>query len=701
MARNLATTLVVWVVALVLCDASDAQRGPGAPAQNTPGVVSRVEWSEDGKLVSYTTEGERYRFDLVTRDRERLGPDEAPPAEQRGRRFRGGGGNSVLGTNVGQPTRGRQYTQVDSPNGRWEAHYRNSNVVLVEKDTGDEIAVTIGGNEKIHYGTASWVYGEELGQSEAMWWTPDSQKLLFYRFDDSGVDPFHLVTGWSKINTEKYPEYYPKAGAKNPAAELLIYDLATQEVQKVQAGGGSEEYIYAVRCSPDGGTILVNWTDRLQQKLKVLAIDTESGACRVVVEEHQDTWQSNSPEMRFLNDAQSFIWTTDKSGYTHYELRDLGGNLRNSITSGDFQCSGIQFVDEDRGLVGFTGYSSPKNPYYQQYHMVGLEGRSQRRVTTIDAHHSSYHLSPDRKWLVAQYEEVNTPPCTALYSTDGEFMANLAESDGSTAADLAEMFRFRSDDDRFDIYGVLYKPENFDPRKKYPIINALYGGPGSNEFSAGYVSSPRPENERGYLVVKVNNRGTGNRGKAFLGAAYLRLGDIDIQDHADAIRLLRKRPYVDGSRVGIVGASYGGYMSAMGILKHPDVYTAAVDRSGPTDWRNYDTIYTERYMSTPQLNEDGYNVGRAMNASYIEAFQDSGGKLLIMHGMVDDNVHPTNAFQLIDALDEAGASYESRFFPNNGHGLGRGSSQTQWEFFDRVLKPSLTPEHIQPEVWQL
>jgi len=412
-----------------------------------------------------------------------------------------------------------------------------------------------------------------------------------------------------------------------------------------------------------------------------------TGACKVVVEERQETWQTNNPGMRFLKDGHRFIWTTQKSGATHYELRDLDGKLHNTITRGDFECGRIQFVDEERGLVGFTAYSSPKNPYYEQYHLVGLDGTGQTRVSSLDFHHAGYNLSPDRKWLIARYEEVNTPPSTALYSASGKLVSKIAESDPATAANLAEMFTFKSNDGKWDIYGILYKPTDFDPKKTYPVINALYGGPGSREISASYVSRPRSETNRGYLVVKVNNRGTGGRTKAFLGAAYLRLGDIDIQDHADAIRMLRKRPYFDGDRVGIVGGSYGGYMSAMGVLKHPDVYTCAVNRSGVTDWRHYDTIYTERYMSTPQLNKSGYDIGRAMNKEYVANFKEHGRHMLIMHGMVDDNVHPTNAFQLIDAFDRAGVDYESRFFPNNGHGLGRGSSKTQWEFFDRILKP--------------
>ncbi len=682
-------TILVSICSLDLATASEV------PADPRAGIISAVEWSEDGQFLTYTNMKTRYRFDLTSGEREELGVAEDTPAppRSRSRRSRGGGG-SLTGTYVGRPTRGRQYTQVDSPNDRWEALYENWNVVLKEKETGEKIAVTITGNEDIHYGTASWVYGEELGQNRAMWWTPDSQKLLFYKFDDTGVNPFHLVTGWSKFNTVHYPEYYPKAGAKNPGAELLVYDLATQKITPIDVGGGSEEYIYNIRTSPDGAVMLVNWTDRLQQHLKVMAIDLETGSCRLVIDEQQPTWQTNSPAMRYLADHERFIWTSESSGFSHYQLRHLNGELIHQLSSGEFQATGIDFVDEETSQMGFRGFSSPVNPYYMQYHIVGLDGSNQRRVTTLDFHHSGFQLSPDKKWLVAQYEEVNTPPSTALYSTEGKLIAKLAEGDPAAAANIAEMFSFRSNDDQHDIYGILYKPKDFDPTQQYAIINSLYGGPGSNEISARYAPNPRSENNRGYLVVKVNNRGTGNRGKAFLGAAYLRLGDIDIQDHADAIRMLRKRPYVDGSRVGIVGFSYGGYMSAMGILKHPDVYTAAVNGSGVTDWRHYDTIYTERYMSTPQLNPDGYDIGRATREDYVENFKEAGGHLLIMHGMVDDNVHPSNAFQLIDALDKGEASYESRFFPNNGHGLGRGARKTQWEFFDRVLQPQFRGRRI-------
>ena len=670
------------------------QRGArGGQTAPLPGTVSNVTWSEDGKFLDYSTEGKRYSFNLETKQKQEIKEEAVQTQTQaaRGARAGGrqtggrGGQSSLTGQNVGSASRGRQYTGVISPDEKWQANYENWNVVLTHAETGEKINVTTNGDEHIHFGTASWVYGEELSQNTAMWWTPDSKKLVFYRFDDTNVKPFHLVRGWSDIITTHYPEYYPKPGDPNPIAGLMIYDLATPKIVTVDVGDDPEQYVYNIRVSPDGKVMMFNWTNRWQNHLIVKAIDLETGRTRPLVEEKQETYQENSPRERYLSDNFRYLWPSDKTGFTHYELRDLNGRLLNIVTSGPFQTAGIQFVDEDKGTVGFTGYSSSVNPYYLQYHLVHLDGTNQVRVTTIDLHHSNFNLSPDQKWLVAQYEEVNTPPCTALYGTKGEFITNLAESDPAAAANLAETIKFKSDDGKFDIYAILYKPADFDPNKKYPVIHSLYGGPGTTEFNFNYVSTPRAETRRGYLVSKCNHRGGGSRGKAFLGATYQKLGTVEIQDHADAVRHLREKPYFDGTRVGITGSSYGGYASAMCIMKHPDAFQVAVNSSGVTDWRNYDTIYTERYMRTPQVNKEGYDQGAAV--TFVDRFE---GHMLILHGMVDDNVHPNNAFQLIEAIEAAGKHFniETRFYANAGHGGFRSGSSLSSAFFDKYLKPN-------------
>ncbi|KPK72326.1 MAG: hypothetical protein AMJ79_15785, partial [Phycisphaerae bacterium SM23_30] len=434
------------------------RRGRGAPRTPQPGTVQDVQWSEDGNFLHYATEGQRYSFNLVTREKKKIEAAKEEAIEETRRPERPVRREDTgTGQYVGRPSRGRQYAQVISPNEKWQAEYKNWNVVLKNLKTEQEIPVTADGDEIIHYGTASWVYGEELGQNKAMWWTPDSQKLLFYKFNDTGVKSFHLVRGWSDVITTHYPEYYPKAGDPNPVAGLMVYDLASQKTVTVDVGDDPEQYVYNIRVSPDGKVMMFNWTNRFQNHLKVMVIDLETGKTRCIVEEKQKTWQTNSPRQQYLADNHRFLWPTEKSGYTHYELRDLDGKLHNAVTHGQFQTGTIQFVDEENGLVGFTGYSSSVNPYYLQYHLVNLDGTNQTRVTAKDLHHSNFNLSPDHNWLVAQYEEVNTPPCTALYSTKGEFVTNLAET-----------IKFKSADGKFDVYAILYKPANFNPDKKYP-----------------------------------------------------------------------------------------------------------------------------------------------------------------------------------------------------------------------------------------
>ena len=234
-------------------------------------------------------------------------------------------------------------------------------------------------------------------------------------------------------------------------------------------------------------------------------------------------------------------------------------------------------------------------------------------------------------------------------------------------------------DGETDLYGCLYKPPGFNPRRKYPLVVDVYGGPGSQAVRSRYRTT-HPDCEQGFIVAQIDNRGTGGRGKAFMGAIYEKFSVVEIKDQADGVRYLRRRPYIDGDRVGIFGHSYGGTMSALAVLKHPDVFQVAVAASGVTDWHNYDTIYTERYMGLPEDNPEGYEDSACMKyAGQLE------GKLLIQHGMVDDNVHPTNAWQLVDALQREGKPFAIMFYPNNGHGLGGRAVQDRWEFLGRHL----------------
>ncbi len=652
--------------------------GPAAGVDTNSGSIARAEWSDDGLFLTFDSGGTSYRFDLKKETLHEQGESSRTAVGNRARRTGGGRRRTELragSMRIPRPGRGRQYMTEPSPDGKWYAHCKDWNVVIENASTQETIAVTSGGHRKFRYGTANWVYGEELNVRHGMWWSSDSMRLVFYQFDERPVKDFYLTLGLTGFNTELDVEGYTKAGAPNPVVTLKIHDLATGETIPVDTGDG-DQYLFGMRLTPDGSELLFHRTDRRQKKLEVMALDTRSGATRVVVAETQETWQDNSPTMRFLEDGQRFIWETEKTGWRQYELRHLDGSLICTLTRGDFPASRIIDVDENGGWMFYYAYSGP-HPLCAQVHRVRLDGSGQKRLTGRPFHHSRFNASPDGKWFTVQFENVETPPSTALYTMEGELISVLAEGP-RIEKNLTELFSFKADDGVTDIYGVLHKPEDFDPQRKYPLIVAVYGGPGSRAVRNTYQSGTR-DTRRGYLLARIDNRGTSGRGKAFKGAVYGKLGDVDIRDQADGVRYLRQRPYVDGERVGIYGHSYGGFMAAIGILRHPDAFRAAVVRSAVTDWRHYDSIYTERYMNLPQDNPEGYTMGSCM--THVERFE---GKMLIMHGLLDNNVHATNVWQLIHALDRAGKKYESRFFPTAGHGTG--GTDTQWEFFDRHLK---------------
>ncbi len=646
------------------------------------GVTSNTKWSQDGKFLYFSLQDQRYQFDLTKGERSAIQPDAEPkdtvgaPPDLTIDKTGGERGNPAPGQKPRPraPSRGRQHLTEDSPNGRWRAVCRDWNVQLEDLKSSRTLNVTTTGNRKFRYGTANWVYGEELYVYNGMWWSGDSKKLAYYVFDERPVRDFYMLDGLTKAHTSVLTEGFMTAGEANPIVTLALYDRATSTSTPVDCGQG-DQYLYNMRQTPDGKELLISRTDRRHKQLDILALDFATGKTRVVVTEKQDSWQENAPAMRFLRDGKRFIWETEKTLWKQYELRHLDGSLICTLTRGEYPALDIVRVDEEGGWLYYTAYSA-KNPLSPQLHRVRLDGTGQKRLTDSERSYRQFRFSPDGKWFIAQEEDVATPPSTVLYSTEGKEIARLAEGP-KDLPQLAELYTFKSQDGKTDLYGVLYKPEDFDPAKKYPVLVHVYGGPEFEAFENVYRPG-HPDTRRGCLVTQIGNRGSKNRGKAFMAAVYQRLGDVDAQDQADGVRYLAQRPYVDATRVGIVGHSYGGYMSAMTILKHPDVFAASVDRAGPNDWRNYDTVYTERYMNLPQDNPEGYR--RAMCSEFAGNLK---GKFLIMHGLMDDNVHPNNAWQLIEALDKAGKYYESRFIPNSDHSFG--AAEIHWEFLERNL----------------
>lgn len=643
------------------------------------GRVTRVGWSPNG-FLNFRLDGEQKSLNLNDLKIEDFDPANETPRPER-----------VDPPRRKTPVARAMQREVEvSPDEKWNATFRDNNVWLVPRDgnPAKEIQVTRDGNDRFRFGTCCWVYGEELDQDEAMWWSPDGNYLCFYEVDENHMRDYHLTTQNTGLYTELKTVRYPKAGQPNPKVALLVYDMVSGETLRIKIDGEPTQYVFNVRFTPDGKHLLFHRTNRHQNILDVMIADLKTGESRKVLTETQETWQKNSPTMRFLKDGQRFIWETEANGWKHYQLRHLDGRLLNPLSAvAEYPCERIEKIDEDAGYFYYSAYSD-LNPYNLQLHRVRLDGTGHVRVTTSPLNHTSFNIAPDNRFVVAVREQADTPPSTVVYKAEtGEEVATLAVGNRDKAEEIglpsAELFSFKSFDGKATIWGVLHKPANFDPNKQYPLLIDVYGGPESRGISNRY-SPGNSVCEMGYLIAKVGNRGTVGRGKAFESATYMKLGGLDLDDQAAGVKFLAQRNYVDASRVGIYGHSYGGYMSALAMLRYPDVFQVAVSGAPVTDWKNYDTIYTERYMRTPDENPEGYKDGSC--ETYVSNLQ---GRLLLVHGLVDDNVHPSNTWQLIKQLQDADKRFDLMVYPGYAHGIGSTYNALRWEYFYRHLKPQV------------
>lgn len=714
-----------------------------------------VSWKDDSKGFEYSKDGKRYSYDVATRQAAVIG--DAPEQPAGGGRGRGGvpptagrgtppargqvqQGQQAQGQQAqgqtpparGQvsatPERGRQFAEANSPDGKLKASYNrdDQNLYLSAADGTNRIAITTDGspdpNIRVKNGTASWVYGEELSQTTAMWWSPDSRKIAYYRFDEKNVPIYHLQLDQTKLYSRDDVEAYPKPGQPNPIVDLFVYDVAANKSVKVDVRDGKPfannvvgHYVYHVQWSPDGKELLFNRTNRRQNILELAAANPDTGAVRVVLrDEWLSGWVENNPTMVFLKDGRRFIWESERTGWKNFYLYDLGGKLLNPITSySTFEAASLVKVDEGKGVVFVTARDGD-NYLKTQLHRVGLDGKGDTRLTDPAFTHSVGNcmpraagrgamapggpgggcgISPDNRYFVDQYQTHDIPPATRLVdASNGRTVTELASSDISKFSQLglrkAEMFTYTAADGKTTLRGLISFPSNFDPTKKYPALVSVYGGPASASNTARETFvPPNTAAEFGFLILNLDSRAVPGMGKRVLDSIYLKLGQTEMDDMAQGVKALWTRPYFDKERVGIYGTSYGGYSALMTVLRHPEAFRAGSASSPPTSWIHYDTIYTERYMWIPEENKDGYELGSAMH--YAEKLN---GRLLIYYGTADNNVHPTNSMQLIQALRLAGKSFEVQVGPDAGHSSV--DFQRMMEFFIENLVINKPPPGV-------
>ena len=627
-------------------------------------TLRRAVWDEGS--ASWTARGDDdkwTRFDPRTKS---FVPSDAPKPRA------GAGGRGSA------PGRGRQYTESVSPTDGWKAVYRDRNVVLVSPDGKTETPITTDGSAatRIKYGTASWVYGEELDQREAIWFSPDGRKVAFYRFDESKIPDYYVLLGEGKIQNELAVEAYPKAGAPNPVVDLLVYDRDTKTTTRVDVRAGAKDgdgsgddlghYVYEIAWTGPG-TLRLFRMNRLQNALDICTADAATGALKVVrTERNPGGWTDYKPFNLYngfgaaltpLGGGRS-LWLSEANGYRNLVAISLDGSApATPITRGLFEVFRVVRVDDKRKEIWYEARSAPGHPYWMQLHRVGFDGTGDVRLTDPSIGHSVV-VAGDGSGFADTAEAFDAAPKATLRDRDGKALADLG-----AVSEKAHAVRFSclAADGKTEIHGYYKLPSDYDPKKTYPLILDVYGGPESGTVREGFEDAD-PRTALGFVTAWVDGRGTAGRGRAFRQSVYRRLGGPEIDDQAAFVKALVAKGVVDPKRVGIVGTSYGGYASVLALLRYPEVFRCAVSGSPVTDWRNYDSTYTERYMGLPQENAKGYDLGSAM--TYAKSLR---GDLMLYFGTADDNVHPSNVYQLARALDRAGKRYDLSVGTDRGH----------------------------------
>lgn len=583
--------------------------------------------------------------------------------------------------------RGRVYTEVFSPNFKFRAYTRDYNLYIQDLE-GKETALTTDGHQDLRNGFPDWVYPEELSQYEAFWWSPDSQKIAYMQFDESPVTKYpivHDVTPMPQLELQSYP----KAGASNPIINLFIVDIKTQKTIRLETGMETNVYLFRGHWTPNGKEFTYQKLNRLQNKLELFSADPVTGKTRLILTDEDKCYVEADDNLHFLKNSNQFIWCSEKSGWKELYLYDLSGKLIRQLTNAKLPVGNILDIGEKNGWVYFNGYEN--RGLETHLYKVNLDGTRFKKITEEPGTHL-IDFSPEQKYFTDMFSSFEQPQRVTLHSSEGTLLREIGKSVVSQEFEDLKLIKpehiiFKSADGKNDLDGMVYVPAHLDKTKKYPLILSIYGGPGSkrifNRFSLN--DSNQILAQLGFIVLAIDHRGVSRRGKAFQNLMYMNLGQIELEDHVAGAKAISERPYVDKTRVGIFGHSYGGYLTCIALLKAPDVFHVGVAGAPVTDWRNYDTIYTERYMRRPQDNPDGYKKGSCL--SYAKNLK---GHLAIHFGAVDNNVHPGNTIQLVQELLKHNKKFELMTYPEQRHGIQfERYGEARVEFFIKHLKPDI------------
>lgn len=566
-----------------------------------------------------------------------------------------------------------------SPDGKKIAFARENNLFVYDLESKTTTQITTDGKKnKIINGICDWVYEEEFSFVRAFDWSKDSKKIAYIRFDESEVPEFSMTV----FNKQLYPAVetfkYPKAGEKNSKVSLQIYNVESKDLKTVDLSNYSDFYIARLQWTNDTNVLSAQILNRHQDNLDLLFIDGNSGDKKVILNEKDKAYVDVTDNLTFLKD-NSFIWTSEKDGFNHIYCYDKTGKLKNQVTKGNWEVTAFYGLDEKTNTLFYQ--STENGSINRGVYKTSLNGKNKTALSNeLGTNEAAF--SPNFDYYIRTFSSVKQATTYTLNEAKSGKELKTIENNAALSSKLKEYnlptkeFFVLKTEKGNELNTWMIKPKNFDASKKYPVFMTQYSGPGSQQVANKWNSIDdywyMMLTEQGYIVACVDGRGTGFKGAAFKKVTQLQLGKYEVEDQIDAAKIIGNYPYVDQSRIGIFGWSYGGFMASNCILKGNDIFKMAIAVAPVTNWRFYDSVYTERYMQTPQENASGYD-----NNSPINFAKQLKGKYLLIHGSADDNVHLQNSMEMMNALIQANKQFDSQIYPDCNHGIYGGMTRIQ------------------------
>ena len=577
-----------------------------------------------------------------------------------------------------------------SPDGQHLGFTHENNLYIMDLQSGESQAITTDGKKNaIINGSTDWVHEEEFAFTKAFHFSHDGNFLVYYRFDESNVKEFNMAM-YGDLYPEEYRFKYPKAGEDNAKVDLYMYNVKLGEKQPIDMGIDEEVYYPRMWWNPTRSELMVYVLNRHQNHVRLMRVYGETAEVAPVMEETSETWLNEPDDRRliWLDNGAAFIWQSERTGFNHLYLYDRAGKELYPLTKGAWEVTDVHGADQQNELVYFS--AAEQSPLERHVYSVDLSGKKAdkpKRLTREPGWHAA-SFSNDFKYFIDKHSATNRIPQTVLRKAESgkpirtlEDNAKLQETVDSYALPEEEFIQVKGAEGQ-NMNAYILKPTDFDEDKTYPLFLYVYGGPGSQTVTNQYDGFTRMFlkyiADQGYIVVSMDGRGTGGRGRDYEKATYLELGKLEIEDQiAGAKSLLKRYKFLDSKRVGMFGWSYGGYMTCLALTKGADVFNAGVAVAPVTNWRYYDTIYTERFLRTPQENAGGYD-----DNSPTTHAKRLDGKLLMIHGTADDNVHFQNSVDFTSALIEAGKQFDTFYYPNKDHSIAGGI--TRYHLFQKI-----------------